>query len=141
AAADEPVVVDDDDADTWRPHWSSHGSQDCTANEPSVPGPCSSAPPASATRSASPTSPNPPPGVAGSCSSRAGGGPLRTSIVRSPPGPPARWTATRLPGACLRALVSASWTTRYPVRDVVAGSVARAESSPPGSALVSREVS
>src|SRR5690606_953370 len=110
--ADAAVVVHHDHPDRCHRHSSSQGSQTRTAKQPSDPGPCSSTPPASSTRSASPTSPSPAPGAAGVATLPAGGTSLCTSTVSSPPGPPARRTTTALPGACLQAFVSASWTTR-----------------------------
>ncbi len=46
---------------------------------------------------------------------------VRTSVVSPCPGPPPTVTRTSAPGACLRALVSPSWTIRYAVRPSAAG--------------------
>jgi hypothetical protein len=57
------------------------------------------------------TSPVPDPGISGEPAARTGVG-FGTSTVKPPPGAPATRKSTRADGACLRALVSASWTIR-----------------------------
>ena len=75
-------------------------------------------PPASCTRSVSPTSPVPLPGASGT-SVRRRVRQLDPQPVARPGRPPAR--VTGCPAACLRAFVSPSCTTRYAVRPVAGG--------------------
>src|SRR5215208_5956488 len=90
--------------------------------------PCSSVPPASETRSASPIKPVPAPG-SGAAAATATGARLRTSTSRSPSG--ARTVrVTAAPGACLRAFVRPSCAIRYAVRPAAAG-ILSALMSPP----------
>src|SRR5439155_1599842 len=91
-------------------------------NAPSGSTPCSSVPPASETRSASPIRPVPAPG-SGAAAATATGARLRTSTSRSPSG--ARTVSvTAAPGACLRAFVRPSCAIRYAVRPTAAGGAA-----------------
>src|SRR5699024_2324576 len=140
AGAHERVVVDDDDADAGRDvvaHGAEdlmerrahrdHGSHAQTTKPPVASSPASRVPPRSVTRSWRPRSPWPDAGRRASravpstdaASARAGrpGTPrvpgVRTMTVSPSSGDPTIRTTTGDAGACLRAFVSPSWTTRY----------------------------
>src|SRR5262249_28813865 len=98
------LVVGDRHPD--RGHTDSSGSRAWTWKPPSGAGPASSVPPYRATRSRMPISPWPEPLPAG-----APGPSSRTSTCAAR-GPTCTRTEARPAPACLRVLVSASWTTR-----------------------------
>src|SRR5205085_166973 len=107
------VVVDDDDPDRVLAHVCCpglHGSQPRRVKVV-VSSTTVSVPPASSARSRRPTRPRPEPGVIGipSVPTRWA---LLTATVTPSYGPPDTRTETCAPTACLRALVSASWTIR-----------------------------
>src|ERR1700683_244924 len=130
SGTDQCVVVDDEDADR-----DSHGDPGMVARSTKSPialVPCRRSPPTSASRSARPIRPAPGPGGARTEAAAAPGpaGARRASVAATEGGAPP-WarrltisatspacavpvtvTSTMAPGACLRALVSPSWTTR-----------------------------
>src|SRR5215470_3961612 len=119
--AHQGVVVHQQDA--GRAGHACHGRRADSRNSPSVAW-WSNSPPASRTRSVRPIRPVPLPPMAGPAGPV--GWPLTTGFLMSisspPPGRPSMTTWTGSPGACLRALVSPSWTTRYAVRPAAPGS-------------------
>src|SRR5690349_20774392 len=120
--ADQCVVVDDQHADPLA--HDGHGSHACSRKWPRSSSPCSRRPPESVARSVRPSRPAPVPGIFGSAAASAGSG-LRTSIVRPCPGAPPRPSSTGAEVACLRALVSASWTILSAWRPIASGTAAR----------------
>src|SRR5690625_707636 len=99
----ESVVVDDEDLDHGE-----HGSQARSSNSPRLLMRCRNDPPLSSARSLSPMSPSPAPGVVAERPTRSGLRISRCTAVSSRPSS----TVTFAWGACLRALVSASWSLR-----------------------------
>src|SRR5882757_2072080 len=110
----ERVVVDEQNLHC-------HGNLAATTKSPLASGPCDSVPPARSTRSRKPISPLPDPGtVAPTCN----GCRLRTLTDSPASGAPLTRTVVAAPGACLAALVSASWTMRYASRPKAVGASA-----------------
>src|ERR1700733_15942207 len=125
ALADRGVVVGDDHRDRLGRVPGAHaGILRPTRHSPSA-GPAVSVPPPSAARSRRPVSPYCAPVAASGPPARAGSG-LATRTPLSP-GEKSRLSRTGWPGACLRALVSASCAVRYAAR---AGSAATGRGVP-----------
>src|SRR5882757_5795779 len=104
AGTHERIVVDEQ-----HPHC--HGSLAATTKSPDSSEPCEMVPPARSTRSCKPISPLPEPGTPDPAPTRSGFK-LRTFTESPRSGSPLMRTVVAVPGACLAALVSASWTMR-----------------------------
>ena len=139
------LVLGDQHPDRHASYAFSFGDGQCgpdppdLAVPPCVSGPASNVPPSSATRSRMPTRPAPEPGARGPgpVAVRAGHRARSSEPVR----PGASATVTRPGAACLRALVSDSWTMRYAASSTGAGSgaaVGRASSRVKSSPLARR---